>query len=90
MIIVIIVILNLIITICACLLFTWMWGDDKMNIEDLKCCGNCIRKHCTHIYGYRQHPCDKVSMSGIKMDHYCPHWQHDGLTREERKKENEN
>ena len=37
-------------------------------IESLKCCGNCDGYKCT----------------GKSMGSYCPQWQSDGLTREER------
>lgn len=53
-----------------------------MNIEDLKCCGNCTHRVSNDMGSCVEEGCDK----GIISASYeiCPGWEYDNLTREKR------
>ena len=51
----------------------------KHPMNNLKCCGNCAHKFPDYTGDY----CE-LSTNDVSSREYCPQWQSDGLTREER------
>ena len=56
--------------------------DLQQQMEDLKCCGNCINYFCKEeVYFCSVY---KNSIPHPRPNHYCPNWQSDNLTQEQR------
>lgn len=54
-----------------------------MNVEDLKCCGNCRFRVSTNMGEYSEEMCALKENS--ESFQYCDKWDYDGLHREIRK-----
>lgn len=56
-----------------------------MNIEDLKCCGNCSHRVTTDMGDCHEEIC--CLRQNFASYQYCDKWDYDGLFRELRKRE---